>query len=383
MKYLYAFAFALLFCCSSVFAQVHTKDSLQAYTLFLQKQNTTAKDYILNLFTKYDIVILCERDHREITQYNLICDILADTRFSCEVGAIYCEIGNMAYNKAINRFLQDDTLSPDEVEQGILTFHRNIYGASLWEKANYSYLLQSVHSINKNLGNNKIEVFGLERGVNWDTVTQADILRRNVSTDATFRDAVLAENFINYHRYSRTGKALIILNYRHAFMQDIAGRCNAGRYIYDTYGDRVANVYINSFSLAPDGTVQAVQEGLWDAAFAMEQKDNIGFDLVNTPFGNASFDMIPFATTLTYAQVFTGMVYYTHFTQLRIVQGMPNFVDDEFAREMQRRYRLEGNLPPDIETLKQRYNRVIDRTYQEEFPAATKQVELWVNDNDN
>ena len=51
---------------------------IEAYTTFLQEDHVSAKDYILGLFSQYDIVILCERDHREMTQYELILDILAD-----------------------------------------------------------------------------------------------------------------------------------------------------------------------------------------------------------------------------------------------------------------------------------------------------------------
>ena len=39
---------------------------IEAYTSFLQEEHASAKDYILGLFAQYDIVILCERDHREI-----------------------------------------------------------------------------------------------------------------------------------------------------------------------------------------------------------------------------------------------------------------------------------------------------------------------------
>jgi hypothetical protein len=35
------------------------------------------------------------------------------------------------------------------------------------------------------------------------------------------------------------------LNYRHAFVKDLFGKENAGRFIADAYNGRVANVYIN------------------------------------------------------------------------------------------------------------------------------------------
>lgn len=45
--------------------------ALDPYVDFLKEQTTSAKDYILGLFDDYDIVILCERNHRDMTQYDL------------------------------------------------------------------------------------------------------------------------------------------------------------------------------------------------------------------------------------------------------------------------------------------------------------------------
>ena len=180
---------------------------IEAYTTYLQEKHSSAKDYILGLFSQYDIVILCERDHREMTQYELILDILADKRFIDEVGVAYFEIGNTEYNDSINAFLHNATLTPDEVTQNVLHFHRNIYGAGLWEKSNYSLLLRGVHDINSRLAEeDMIEIYGLEKGVNWDNATEHDIIRRNICTDAIHRDAILAENFCNYHHIALRAK---------------------------------------------------------------------------------------------------------------------------------------------------------------------------------
>ena len=87
MKHFYiTLLFALVAC------NAYTQNSnlhIEAYTTFLQGEHPSAKDYILGLFARYDIVILCERDHREMTQYELILDILADKRFIKEVGVAY------------------------------------------------------------------------------------------------------------------------------------------------------------------------------------------------------------------------------------------------------------------------------------------------------
>jgi len=83
---------------------------IKIYTDFLSEQSTSAKDYVFELFKKYDIVILCERDHRDITQYDLLLDIFRDKRF-VNIRNAYFEIGNSTYNDTINRFLQNSNLT--------------------------------------------------------------------------------------------------------------------------------------------------------------------------------------------------------------------------------------------------------------------------------
>lgn len=80
------------------------------YEDFLASQNLSAKEYILSLFKKYDIVILCERDHRELTQYDLILEVISDEQFRAEVGNVYTEIGNYQRNNFLNEYLCDDAL---------------------------------------------------------------------------------------------------------------------------------------------------------------------------------------------------------------------------------------------------------------------------------
>ncbi len=358
----------------------HISDrAILPYTTFLNSQHTSACNYIIELFEQYDIVILCERDHREITQYNLILEVLSHPYFIGNVGQAYFEIGNTSYNDTINRFLHNNELSQQTIYRNILNFHRNIYSPALWEKTNYSYLLEGVYNINKNLDVcDRINIYGLEQGVNWDTATVDLIRQRNVACSVANRDSVLAANFTTYYERAGSNKALIILNYRHAFTIDIAGRHNAGRYIKDQYGDRVANVYINSFVIRNDNNIYAAQNGLWDAAFTLSGKDNIGFDLQGTPFGLCGFDLIPIETEYQYSDIFTGMVYYTGFGNMQIETGRPDFIDNDFAIELQRRQILEGQDVLTVEELKQRYNTTSSTTYQEEFPTVIESINLWL-----
>jgi hypothetical protein len=50
--------------------EISYKEEIAPYVDFLKKQNQNPVDYVMGLFDKYDMVILCERHHAENTQYN-------------------------------------------------------------------------------------------------------------------------------------------------------------------------------------------------------------------------------------------------------------------------------------------------------------------------
>lgn len=70
--------------------------AIQPYVDFLSKKPLTAKEYVLSLFKTHDIVIICERDHRDITQYELYLDIISDPYFTSNVGVLFTEVAPAA-----------------------------------------------------------------------------------------------------------------------------------------------------------------------------------------------------------------------------------------------------------------------------------------------
>ena len=194
------------------------------------------------------------------------------------------------------------------------------------------------------------------------------------------RDSILANNFMKAYNASSTEKALVIMNFRHAFVKDIGKTVNAGRYISEHFPDKVANVMISGTSLSYDMSLTAIDQGRWDASFMNAGKENVGFDLAGSPFGQTRFDMIPLPDCGNYEDWFTGMVYYSYFPDYRIVCNFKNFVNRRFAKELIRRYQIEAevydNPVPTEKELKARYNTIIDRRYSDDamFEESMTQI---------
>jgi hypothetical protein len=314
---------------------------------------------------------------------------LGDERFTKNIKNACFEIGNSAYNDELNRFLHNPSLTPEEVSKTVMSMQRNIFPA-LWEKSNYSYYLKGVWDTNAKLPDeNKINIYGLDMPVFWQTATKDDI--HTLSLTHTERDSLMADNFIRYYKQSETSKALVVLNYRHAFLRDFV-RKNAGMFINNEFKGKVANVYINSFVLkmkvtdtdVPSTAILAAQNGKWDAAFMKTGKKDVGFDFAGTPFGKDSLDMVPISNSFTYSDVFTGFIYYNYFPDLRVVGGLENFVDDEFTTELKRRMQLQQeyekvvyNSESTMEMMLKK-NNVYENIYRNELPDAIKEIEQWL-----
>lgn len=69
----------------------HDND-IKNYFEFISHQSS-AIDYIFELYKKYDIVILCEPNHREIRNWDFITKLVSDKRFIDNVGHAFTEYG--------------------------------------------------------------------------------------------------------------------------------------------------------------------------------------------------------------------------------------------------------------------------------------------------
>ncbi|HWB24894.1 MAG TPA: hypothetical protein VG738_05410 [Chitinophagaceae bacterium] len=322
--------------------------SANTYTVFLENQHTSAKDYILNLFKDHDIVIICERTHTEMTQYNLITDIVADKRFIDNVGNIFTETGVSTLNPALNTFLHTRHLPADTVTQRIIRFQRNCSFWPVWSNENYAFFLHKLYDINNQLPAGKaINVYPSDLPFTWTGADSAAMLQ--FKTMLAARDSIMAAQVIATFNNIKSSaqprkKALVIMNYRHAFNQafQIGEHTlkNMAWFLFNKYGGRVANVLLNTVGFSGTGNFMLLQGGKWDAAFSNLGKENAGFSFTNTPFGKDSFDLWPYKTAFTYENIFTGFAFYLPIEKHYLSEGYPGLVDSAYRRELMRRIDL-------------------------------------------
>ncbi len=357
--------------------------AIRPYVDFLRDQKTGPVDYVMRLFDRHDIVILCERMHPEWTQYELVARIVRDPRFVHRVGHVFTEVGTSSLRPHVARLLQ----GPELGDQQLLGVYRDM--ADLWPNANFGELLRQVHALNLRLPpHQRVMVYPSGMPFDWQGMT-AERYRAALAA-LPDRDRVMAEQIIETVRGFRgRTKALVIMNYRHAFrpFPDGDKGDNVGRYLHEAFPGRVANVLLNQmhptlFATDRRAMFAPISEGKWDAAFAVAGDRAVGFDLASSPFGSDHFDFFPFRLRpATYEQMFTGFVFYLPLARHRMVVGLPGLLADGFAATLDARLAIAGEPPL---TAEQRAELETRRTltYADYNPAhwtmAQEQIARWL-----
>lgn len=341
--------FILLFVCPFFYstAQVRVGTELKAYAEFLKNQQTSAKAYILSLFEDHDIVVLCERHYKEITQYDLFLDIVRDPYFIENVGIVFTEVGAKNLNPQLNYFLKDNLSSDIEVNRQTINFLRKCKYPH-WGNYNFAYFIRGLREINKDVAwDSKIEMYPCD-----EFYVSGDLTLKNVSDmilRVAIRDSLMADNIIDqYETMKQSGsrkKALVIMNYRHTYNNNFTYILASGEkekstteFLFDRYPGRVANVLINTF-FTEKGTV-VLQDGKWDAVFKVSGIENIGFNFRNSPFGKDNFDHWTFKNNFTYQDIYTGFVFYLPIEKHRLVGGFPHLMEDGYLEKCSQKERL-------------------------------------------
>ncbi|QCX37979.1 hypothetical protein FF125_05845 [Aureibaculum algae] len=325
---------------------------IKPYVDFLKKvEKKSAKDYILQQFQEHDIVILCERDHSEISQYELIKEILSDEYFKENVKNIFTEVGVINLNPEITDFLKTRELNSLYVDKKLTEFQRNASFYPVWERYNYHYLLKTIYNININ-SENQISLHPSDSEFDWRKVKTAIDYTTEYEIEIEPRDSLIAYNIINQYEKIKSKnnfKALIILNFRHAFRintitPDDEIVQNSGKYLSDYFGNKAVSIFSNRpvfFRKQKDWAYKLIQEGKWDAAFKYLKIDDVGFDFNNSIFGNDIFDLQQVKNEMKYKNVFDGFVFYKTIEKHELMDYYNGLISKDFEKEFFRRLKIQ------------------------------------------
>jgi hypothetical protein len=328
-------------------------NSAAVYVDFLSKEHLSPNDYIMKLFETNDIVILGERDHRDTTQYDLILELLSDERFINTVGHVYTEVGVVNKTALANEVLRKQYASSADFDRAFFTLYKDLDFNPLWDKYNIYKYFKGIYNINKSLPEERKLTVGLtDCAFDWSGMTgQAyskfeNGLNKNV---AITRDSIMAYNFFQLYEkqipINGRKKALLIQNQPHATNHNLTFNGHriksTANFIKNAYGDNVKIVLLNWYIWGSWGfnptKVELVDNGRWDAAFELTNQKSVGFDLINSPFGNTQYHE-NYNQNIRYCDIADGFIFYKPFYAFVGAIGIPNIVEPEFSDELIRRY---------------------------------------------
>lgn len=302
--------------------------SVKKYTDFLRQHRKNINDYIFGLFQKYDHIILCERAHPELTQYDMIFDIVADKRFIDSVGIVFTEVGNVGTREDFKNFMNKSYPNDADLNKGLSAFLVNNSTTNvIWPRTNWFQFLKKIYYFNLNQHKNsqiRIAFSGIHPP--WETL----------SNQVHSRDSLMADNIISTIRSDSLKKTLTIMNYRHAYLLNADAQDNCGYYLEKAFPNKVANILINSTAsnYGNDSLIitPPIRQGKWDVAFEQMPDSTFAFDLKGSPFGNDRFDHFirtSILSTKKYHDMFTGVIYYLPLYRHILSDGYPYMLDEE------------------------------------------------------
>ena len=322
-------------------------NSVREYVDFLTNNRQDINDYILKLFDRYDHVILCERAHREMTQYDMIYNLVSDRRFAEKVGHVFTEIGSAESRDAYKAFVGKEYANESAVDSclsSFLTENQSVH--LLWPNTNWFEFLKKIYYYN-NSHDKKVEILFADR--NWIDKKDIDL-----------RDSIMADNIINTIKSDSIKKSLIIMNYRHAYLTP--GNC--GYFVEQSFPGKVVNVLINTGKAYFPGNLMGkemlipINDGRWDVAFEQIPDSAFAFDFKSSPFGRDQFDhfVLPWnsVSSRKYEDMFTGFIFYNNLNDHTMSIGYPHMFDSDNIIKLRNREKAmkEYSLDYWIESLK-------------------------------
>jgi hypothetical protein len=310
-------------------------------------------NYVMQLFDKYDIVVLCERMHPEYTQWEFFSKIVLNDTFATKVKNVFTETGDAHNQELLDSYMQTHFSTLEDLQRVTAQIVRENGVWPVWNNANIYDFILNLHQFNESKDKiNQINLFFTDKTINWDSIKNS--VEYNNVLFHTNRDSIMAYNILNQYETSHLNKSLVIVNTRHAWNYGHEEKeTNEVTYIFDKFPDKTAVVLIN-------GTTQIMlpmMNGTLDEA-AIEIPDSIwAVDFEKCSLGNTPFDLTPIKRNkCTYKDLFVGMVYYKHPSDWKMVYNYP-FILNDYKDTLLKRSTLVG------ENYRKRMNEAIEKDY--------------------
>lgn len=316
---------------------------LKPYVEFLRKQGHQPHSFMMEAFSKYQLVVMGEI-HNRPTYWAFNAELVRDPAFARTVGTIYMELpSNQQEN--IDRFLVQDSCEKELVIQMLRDFFE--LG---WPCKPTLDFFTAAWEVNQRLPSDmklRIRLVDMQRP--WEKIQKKeDWQAYNVD-----RDQFMARNVLDDIRTKNDKRnGFFIVGMMHAMeelhISEAAQRPSAGWHLKQALGDQLFTVFQHAPVMTDRGVTSGrLTLGLIDTAFAKLDDRPIAFTLEEGPFGKLPFDGMPDADVYgTFDDGYDAYLYLIPLEDEILSPLIEGFYCDEFMPEIDRRYRLMNDGKP-------------------------------------
>ena len=127
-------------------------------------------NYVMQLFDKYDIVILCERIHPETTQWEFFSKIVLNDTFATKVGNVFTEVGNISEQERLDSYMNTHFSSEEDLQRAAAAIAREDAVWPIWSNTNFYDFILNLHKFNEPRDSaDRINLFFTDY-LNWDEI---------------------------------------------------------------------------------------------------------------------------------------------------------------------------------------------------------------------
>ncbi len=321
-------------------------EHLKTFVEFLQEEGKDPQAFVLEALAKHKVVLMGETHHRP-RYWAFNSSLVEDPEFAERVGVIYMELP-MNCQDLIDQFLaaeELDTAPAIEMLRDMLWMG--------WPDQPMLDFLVAVWKANQKLpAEKRIRAVLVDMQRPWDKIeTKTDWSQYNCD-----RDKLMAENIVEDLQKNKDDKrnALFTVGCGHAHLRLTYGdkktiAPSAGSYLCDELGDdQVFSIIQHAPVMENMGRVHGrVCLGLFDSAFAALNHKPSAFPLDTGPFGEEPCDRFPDESYIIgkYRDGYSAYLYLCPLEDEIFSPLIPGFYDEEFMKEIDRRFRLSYGKP--------------------------------------
>jgi hypothetical protein len=297
-----------------------------AFVNYLKENGKDPVDFLLNKIETHKLVAFGEIHFRK-PSWELCTRVVLNKRFAKSAGTIFMEFESNKQDD-IDRFFANDTID----RELLLNVFRDYMPNGWPDKARFDFLISLWH-LNRTLPESKkIRVVF--------TDTPRIYTEEGLKNEIQERDDYMAKMIMRYLD-SIPGKrnALWIAGTYHVCKTVES----AGAMLYKKLRDKMYTVTTHG-PMTYNNRIrpQRVRNGMFDQAFYKNGDQPVAFELINSPFGNESFDEFYLEGKGRYKDNYDGYIFLGSLDTEASPAILTEMYDDKFILEMDRRCHLSG-----------------------------------------